>query len=76
LEVAEVILKALSVGSLRRTALEKRVFRSRDISRSSFDSMFAFLVSDGDVEKDGVERLAPFRLTERGKAFLVWRSKV
>lgn len=75
MEVAEAVLKTLSLGSLRRTALEKRVFKSRDISYSCFSAMFAFLVCDGDIEKAGVERLAPFRLTERGKMFLAWRAK-
>jgi predicted transcriptional regulator len=75
LNVAECILRVLSAGSLRRTALEKKVFRSREISYSCFSCMFAFLVSDGDVEKVSAEHKAPFRLTEKGKAFLEWRSK-
>ena len=74
LAVAEAILRVLSGGSLRRTALEKRVFKSRDVSYSCFSSMFAFLVFDGDVEKVGVEKTAPFRITKKGEAFLVWRA--
>lgn len=75
LQVAEVILKELSRGSVRRCELEKRVFRSRDISYSCFCSMFAFLVVDGDVERVDVGKFSPFRLTEKGKCFLAWRAK-
>lgn len=76
LEVAEAILKELSRGSIRRTALEKRVFKNRDISYSCFSNMFAFLVCDGEIEKCSAERTAPFSLTEKGKAFLTWRATV
>jgi predicted transcriptional regulator len=75
LEIAEAILKELTRGSLRRTALEKRVFKSKEISYSTFGWMFAFLVADGDIEKVSALHEAPFRLTEKGKAFLVWRTK-
>ncbi|HSV49745.1 MAG TPA: hypothetical protein VLH35_05465 [Candidatus Acidoferrales bacterium] len=75
LGMAEGILKELSRGPVRRTELEKRVFRSKDISFSCFSSLFAFLVVDGDIEKVNSDRTAPFRLTEKGKAFLAWRAK-
>ena len=74
LAVAEIILHELSRVSLHRVDLERRVFK-RDIGRSSFDGMFAFLVSDGDIQKVGVECRAPFRLTEKGQRFLAWRAK-
>lgn len=76
LGMAEGILKELSRGLLRRTELEKRVFRNRDISYSCFSSLFAFLVVDGDIEKVSADKMAPFRLTDKGKAFLAWRAKV
>jgi DNA-binding PadR family transcriptional regulator len=74
LAVAEIILHELSRSSMHRADLERRVFK-RDIGRSSFDGMFAFLVSDGDIQKAGLECRAPFRLTEKGQRFLAWRSK-
>ena len=74
LAVAELILRELSWGCLHRVDLERRVFK-RDIGRSSFDGMFAFLVSDGDIQKVGLECRAPFRLTEKGQRFLAWRAK-
>jgi predicted transcriptional regulator len=75
LDVAEAILKTLSYAPMRRTALEKKVFRTKDISYSCFSNMFAFLVCDGDIEKVSAEKTAPFRLTEKGKLFLAWRAK-
>jgi predicted transcriptional regulator len=75
LNVAEAILKTLSYAPMRRTALEKKVFRTKDISYACFSGMFAFLVIDGDIEKVSAEKTAPFRLTEKGKSFLAWRAK-
>ena len=74
LGVAEAIAKELSRDAVRWTELEKRVRRGKEISYSCYCNMFAFLVFDGDVEKVGVEKTAPFRLTERGKLFLAWRA--
>jgi len=76
LEVAEGILKTLSYAPMRRTALEKKVFRTKDISYSCFSAMFAFLVCDGDIEKVTAEKTAPYKLTEKGKKFLEWRAKL
>ncbi len=75
LGVAEAILKTLSYGPMRRTALEKRLFRTKDISYACFSGMFAFLVIDGDIEKESAEKTAPFRITEKGRLFLAWRKK-
>jgi predicted transcriptional regulator len=75
LEVAENILKTLSYAPMRRTALEKKVFRTKDISYACFSNMFAFLVVDGDIEKVTADKLSPFKLTEKGKLFLAWRAK-
>jgi hypothetical protein len=69
LGVAHAILKTLSYGPMRRTALEKRLFRTKDISYACFSNMFAFLVVDGDIEKVSAERTAPYQLTEKGKLF-------
>jgi predicted transcriptional regulator len=74
LDVARAILKELSKGSLRRTALEKRVFKNANVSYGEFDRMFAFLCQDGDVEKCSSEHTGAYRLTERGKVFLAWRA--
>ncbi len=75
LEIATIILKEVSRGPIRRTELEKRVLR-KSVTYSCFGGMFAFLVSDGDLAKVSSEWRAPFRLTDKGKAFLYWRSKV
>lgn len=75
LQVAEAILRELSRASLRRVDLEKRVLKATDFTHTSFDTMFAFLVCDGDLEKASADHFAPFRLTNRGKDFLAWRAK-
>lgn len=69
-----VVLRELSREPLSRSALEKRSRSRVEMSFACFEGIFRFLVADGDVEKCGPEHRAPFRLTERGKAFLVWRS--
>ena len=75
LGVAEAILRVLSVGSLRRIALEKRVLRGgSDVSYACFEGWFAFLCRDGDIEKSSSAHLAPYRITKKGEAFLVWRA--
>ena len=76
LEVAAIILKEVSRGPIRRIALEKRVLRAHDVSYSCFNSLFDFLLIDGDIEKVSQDKFAPFQITEKGKAFLAWRSKV
>ena len=76
LGVAEAILKELSRGSVRRTALEKRVCKSTGISYACFSGMFVWLVCDGDVEKCSCDYNAPFRITRKGEASLAWRAMV
>ena len=75
LKVAEGILRSLGYAPMRRTALEKKVFRTKDVSYACFSSMFAFLICDGDIEKVAADKTAPFQLTEKGKRFLAWRVK-
>lgn len=74
MEVASAILKVLSDGSVGRTELEKRVFRSYDITLSRFRCMLAFLVKDGNVVKLKGDRFMPYQITAKGKAFLAWRA--
>jgi predicted transcriptional regulator len=74
LEIARAIIKELSEGSVRRSQLEKHIFRSHDITLSRFRCMMAFLVVDGDIEKLEGDRFAPYRITAKGRAFLAWRS--
>jgi hypothetical protein len=71
---ARVVLRELSREPLSRTNLEKRSRSRGEMSYACFWGIFRFLVEDGDVEKCGSEHRAPFRLTERGKAFLAWRA--
>ena len=70
-----MVLRELSREPLCRTVLEKRSRCKGEMSYACFEGIFRFLVLDGDVVKSGVEHRAPFRLTERGKAFLAWRAQ-
>ena len=72
MKFAEAVLHELEREPCSRTNLEKRVARKM-VSHACFNGILCFLVDDGDVEKCGVEHLAPFRITEKGKAFLAWR---
>jgi predicted transcriptional regulator len=74
MEVATAILKVLSDNSARRTELEKKVFRSHDITLSRFRCMLVFLVKDGDVVKLKGDRFMPYKITAKGEAFLAWRT--
>jgi predicted transcriptional regulator len=74
LEVAAAVLDELSRGSARRSELEKRIFRSKDITVSRFRCIMVFLVLDGDIEKLSGDRFTPYRLTAKGEAFLAWRA--
>ena len=71
LELARVVLHELTRGPLSRTSLEKRV---PNVSHACFEGIFKFLVEDGNIKKCGVEHLAPWRITEKGRAGLVWRE--
>lgn len=73
LDVAKIILQELSREPLCRSVLSDRS-NLKGVSHGSFEPAFTFLISDGDVAKCGVEHRAPFRVTEKGKAFLVWRG--
>jgi DNA-binding PadR family transcriptional regulator len=74
LERMRVILLELSRGSVCRTGLEKRFVKKTSGSPATFEATFRFLVEDGCIEKCGFEHRAPFRITEKGKAFLAWRA--
>ncbi len=43
---------------------------ARGASYCSFNFVFAYLMSEGFVEKTGIELHAPFRITERGLRLL------
>ena len=74
LEVAKTILHTLSGGSFGRSELEKRVYHSSDITTARFRCILTFLLNDGDIEKLPGDRFSPYRITEKGKVFLVWRA--
>ena len=69
-----MVLRELSREPLSYSVLEKRSRSQGEMSYACFESIFRFLVEDGDVEKCGREHRAPFRITEKGKAFLAWRA--
>lgn len=73
LNVAKIILLELSKKPLQYSVLRDKA-KVKGVTPSIFASAFAFLVADGDVEKCGSAHRAPFRVTERGKAFLAWRE--
>jgi predicted transcriptional regulator len=74
LHVASIILEVLSKGSARRSELEKRIFHSSDITLSRFRCIMAFLLQDGDIVKLEGDRFTPYKITEKGEAFLAWRK--
>lgn len=69
-----MVLRELSREPLSHSVLEKRCTRG-EMSYACFEGVFRFLVADGDIEKCGVEHRAPFRITEKGAAFLAWRAQ-
>ncbi len=69
LRVVRVVLRELSRQPQRRGELMKRAV-TRGASYCSFNFVFAYLLSEGFVEKTGLELHAPFRITERGLRFL------
>ena len=74
LEFARVVLRELSREPVSYSVLEKRSRLHGEMSYACFEGIFRFLVEDGDVVKCGPEHRAPFRITEKGEAFLVWRA--
>ncbi len=74
IERMRVVLCELSQCSLTYTALGKRFIQKTSGSIANFESSFRFLVEDGCIEKCSVEYRAPFRITQKGKAFLAWRA--
>ena len=74
LERVRVVLRELSRGSMTYTALGKRFVQKTSGSSATFEATFRFLVEDECIEKCGLEQRAPFRITDKGKAFLAWRA--
>jgi predicted transcriptional regulator len=64
------VLGLLSRGSLRYTALQTEFTKRGNGSSAVFNSVFYFLVKSGRIVKCGPEKLAPFRLSDKGKRML------
>lgn len=67
--LAKVILRELSKQPLGRTKLERKAVIHCG-SRSKFESLFAYLLENGYIEKSSEKHRAPYRITEKGKRFL------
>ena len=65
LRIARVVLRELSRQNLSRSGLTRRAIQ-RGAGYASFNSIFSYLISEGYVEKSGIEQRAPYRITERG----------
>ena len=68
--LAKAILQKLSVQSLSRTVLEKRVLKEYEGSHATFEGMFQCLFRMGCIEKSSGAHLAPYRITLVGRKFL------
>jgi len=70
LHLARIVLaELLKAGSLRRRDLEKRTLIKCG-TRATFDSILAFLKTQGYIAKAAEAHIAPYQITEKGKRFL------
>jgi len=67
--LAKVILHELNRQSLGRSRLERKTIMHCG-SHSKFESLFAYLLGNGYIEKAGEAHRAPYRITEKGRKFL------
>lgn len=65
------ILRLLSRGDMRLCELDRQ---RGDCTFAIFKACFYWLLRDGDIVKSSSERVAAFRITEKGKRFLSWRG--
>lgn len=72
LHLAKTVLKELSIQSLCRTELEKKIIRKLDIhaTHAIFEGIFQYLVQNGYVQKSEQKHRAPYVITEKGKKLL------
>ncbi len=73
IRVMGVILREVSRQPLTRSNLRDKT-TPKGISYATFEAVLVFLAHDGNVEKSGPEHRAPYRITEKGLKFLVWRG--
>jgi len=64
-----VLAELVRAGSLRRRDLEKRTLMKCG-TRATFDSILAFLKTQGYVAKASARHIAPYQITEKGRRFL------
>jgi len=70
LQLARIVLaELLKAGSLRRRDLEKRTLIKCG-TRATFDSILAFLKTQGYITKASERHIAPYQITDKGKRFL------
>ncbi len=73
IRVMSVILRDASRAPLARTTLRDRAC-PKGISYATFENVFDFLVSDGNIKKVNLKKRAPYGITEKGRKFLAWRE--
>jgi predicted transcriptional regulator len=64
------VLGLLSRDSLRYTALQTEFVKRLNGSPAVFNSVFYWLVKSGRIVKCGPEKLAPFRISDKGRKLL------
>jgi predicted transcriptional regulator len=64
------VLRLLSGGSMRYIALQTAFVKRTNDSPGIFNDVFYSLVRSGRIVKCDVGKLAPYRLTEKGKLLL------
>ncbi len=75
IRVMGVVLREVSRKPLSRSKLRNRAAHE-GISYATFEAILDYLADDGNVEKCGPQHRAPYRITEKGVRFLVWRGIV
>jgi hypothetical protein len=64
------VLRLLSGGSMRYTALQKAFVKRTNDSPGIFNDVFYSLIQTGKIVKCGSENFAPFCLTDKGRLLL------
>jgi len=64
------VLRLLSRGSMRYTALQTEFIKRVNRSPAVFNGVFYWLVRSGRVVKCDPEKMSPYRVTEKGKKLL------
>ena len=69
LHLAKIVLHELKKIPLGRTQLEKKTVKKTG-THATFESIFAYLIHTGRIEKTGEKYRAPYAITEKGLKLL------